>query len=76
MRTIWFKRFGWIYRPASWQGGIVVLLALVFCVQVFLAVDRHSHSASDTLYGVFPYFSCCFLLVNWVASNTSEGQTA
>jgi hypothetical protein len=47
------------------------MLALVFCVQVFVAVDRHSHSVSDTFYGVFPYFACCFLLFNWVASNTS-----
>ena len=76
MKTIWFKRCGWIYRPVSWQGGLVVLLALALCVQVFLAVDRPSHSVSDTLYGVFPYFSCCFLLVNWVASNTSSNQSA
>lgn len=74
MKNIWFRRLGWIYRPVSWQGVILVLLALAFCVQVFLAVDRHSHSVSDTLYGVFPYFGCCFLLVNWVASNTSSGQ--
>lgn len=74
MKSVWFRRLGWIYRPVSWQGFILVLLALAFCVQVFLAVDRHSHSVSDTLYGVFPYFGCCFLLVNWVASNTSGGQ--
>jgi hypothetical protein len=48
-----------------------VLLAVVFCVQVFLAVDRHSHSASDTLYGVFPYVVPCVMLLNWVASKTA-----
>jgi hypothetical protein len=67
----WFKPLGWIYRPASWQGILLVILALAFCVNVFIAIDRHSHSASDTLYGVFPYFACCFLLLNWIASNTS-----
>ncbi len=71
MNKAWFKRFGWLYRPVSWQGAAVVVLALAFCIQVFVAIDRHSHSASDTLYGVFPYFACCFLLLNWVASNTS-----
>jgi len=76
VKTVWFKRFGWSYRPVSWPGAVVVLLALAFCVQVFLAVDRRSHSATDTLYGVFPYFACCFLLVNWVASNTSDSQAA
>ena len=76
MKFVWFKRFGWSYLPVSWPGAVVVLLALAFCVQVFLAVDRRSHSATDTLYGVFPYVACCFLLVNWVASNTSGSQAA
>ena len=34
---------------------------------MFTAVDRHSHSATDTLYGIFPYFACTFLLVDWIA---------
>ena len=74
MNNVWFKRFGWVYRPVSWPGAVLLILALAFCVQVFVAVDRHSHSASDTLYGVFPYFACCFLLLNWVAANTSREQ--
>jgi len=68
----WFTRWGWIYRPVSWQGALVVLLAGAFCVQVFVAVDRRSHSASDTLYGVFPYVVPCLMLLNWVASKTSD----
>ena len=72
MNKGWFKRFGWVYRPVSWQGFLVVGLALFFCAQVFVAIDRHSHSASDTLYSIFPYFACCFLLLNWVAANTSK----
>jgi hypothetical protein len=50
--------------------GFVVLTS-VFCVQVFLAVDRHSHSASDTLYGVFPFVVPALMLLNWVASKTA-----
>ncbi len=46
-------------------------LALAFCVNVFIAIDRHSHSVSDTLYGVFPFFTCTFLLLDWLARNTS-----
>jgi hypothetical protein len=73
MNSRWFKRWGWVYLPVSWQGAVLVGLALAFCVQTFVAIDRHSHSASDTLYGVFPHFACCFLLLNWIASNaTSE----
>ena len=68
---VWFKPSGWIYRPVSWQAAVLVLLAVVFCVQVFVAVDRHSHSVSDTLYGVFPLVAPCLMLLNWVASKTS-----
>jgi hypothetical protein len=39
---------------------------------VFTAVDRHSHSVSDTLYGVFPSFVCTFLMLDWIAGRTSS----
>jgi hypothetical protein len=71
MAMRWFKPWGWIYRPVSWEGGLVTLLVVIFCAQVFVAVDRHSHSVSDTLYGVFPYFVPCLGVLNWVASKTS-----
>jgi hypothetical protein len=60
-----------VYRPASWQALLLLGLTGAFCVQVFVAVDRHSHSASDTLYGVFPYVVPSLILLNWVASKTS-----
>jgi hypothetical protein len=71
MIRAWFIPWGWVHRPRSWQGALLVLLAVVFCVQVFIAVDRHSHSASDTLYGVFPYIVPCLMLLEWVAARTS-----
>jgi Na+/glutamate symporter len=74
MKSNWFSRYGWFYLPTSVVGGIVCLLAAIFCVTVFIAVDRHSHSASDTLYGIFPYFACTFLLVDWVARRTSTAD--
>lgn len=72
MKTAWFKSLGWFYRPISLPGWIVSLLALIFCLQVFVAVDRHSHSASDTLYGVFPFFVSVFLLFDWIGRKTSR----
>ena len=54
MKHKWFKPWGWIYLPVSWQGALVTLLGLAFSVQVFLFIDSHSHSVSDTLYGIFP----------------------
>jgi amino acid permease len=74
MKTAWFKRCGWFYMPVSLAGYILCLLALVFCAQVFIAIDRHSHSASDTLYGVFPFYACTFLLFDWIARRTCRNS--
>jgi hypothetical protein len=70
MNAQWFKRLGWFYIPVSLPGIIIAVAALAFCVQVFVAVDRHSHSASDTLYGIFPFFAGVFLLFDWIAGRT------
>ena len=72
MKPEWFKRWGWLYRPISWQGVAIFAADSVFCAQVFLAVDRKSHSVSDTLYGIFPFFVCCFLLLDWIAARTTR----
>lgn len=67
----WFKEWGWLYLPVSVPGIVIVLAAAAFCVQIFFAIDSHSHSVSDTLYGIFPYWVCTFLLLNWIASRTN-----
>ena len=67
----WFSPWGWIYRPVSVPGAVLVMLAGIFCVQVFVAIDRHSHSVSDTLYGIFPFVVPSLIVLNWVASKTS-----
>jgi hypothetical protein len=72
MKMKWFKRFGWFYVPTAIPGVIVCVLAGLFCLTVFQAVDRHSHSVSDTLYGVFPFFVCAFLLVDWIGARTND----
>lgn len=72
MKLNWFKRHGWFYLPTTIPGVAIYLLAAVFCLTVFLAIDRRSQSASDTLYGVFPFFACAFLLVDWVAGRSTQ----
>jgi hypothetical protein len=73
MSTPWFKKTGWIYIPTAWQGILTAICFLAFCVNVFIAVDRSSHSVSDTLYGLFPFVVPAFLLYNWIGSETSRG---
>lgn len=71
MKTHWFKKIGWFHYPASVPGMLIALVAVAFCVQIFLAVDRRSHSVSDTLYGIFPFWVCTFMLFDWVGSRAT-----
>lgn len=71
MKTNWFKKTGWIFIPVSVAGFLISLALIIFCITVFIAVDRHSHSVSDTLYGIFPYFISAFTILFWIAKNTS-----
>jgi uncharacterized membrane protein YadS len=68
----WFKKAGWIYIPSSLAGVILYVITIIFCTTVFIAVDKHAHSNSDALYGIFPYFVCAFVLLFWADSNTCE----
>lgn len=75
MKRNWFAKYGWIYLPASWQGTLLVAAFFGFCVLVFVIVDRHSHSASDTLFGVMPFVAPAAILLYWVASKTCRNAT-
>ena len=72
MAKKWFKSYGWIYYPIKWPGYLITAFFLLFCINVFLAADRASHSVSDTFYNVFPYWIPAFLFWLWVAANTSK----
>jgi hypothetical protein len=72
MNLTWFRTWGWLFRPVSVAGCLALSLAILFCIQVFVLIDRHSHSVGDTVYGVFPYFVCGFLLLDWLATKTSD----
>lgn len=71
MKRKLFRQAGWFYVPISVLGWVMVAAAIGFCATVFVAVDRHSHSVSDTLYGVFPFLVCTFLLLEWVGRRSS-----
>ena len=75
MKTAWFKRCGWFYLPVTLPGFVIVTGALAFCANVFWAIDRKSHSVSDTLYGAYPFFVCTFFLLDWVARRKSDETT-
>jgi hypothetical protein len=71
MKRSWFEPWGWGYRPVAWPGYLICALAVAFACTTFVAVDRHSHSVSDTLYGLFPYWVPTLLLLERIAAHTS-----
>ena len=72
MKKAWFREWGWIYFPISWQGFCVTIVALLFCVHIFIFFDHDSHSGTDTLYGVFPYVVPTLLILEWIARKTNK----
>lgn len=66
----WFRPAGLLFVPVSLGGWLTAAVALAFCGQVFWFVDTHSHSVSDTLYGVFPFWAPTFLALAWIADRT------
>lgn len=45
----WFKRSGFLLLPKSIMGWLILLGGICFAVFMFIQIDNHSHSASDTL---------------------------
>ncbi len=76
MRHPWFVRRGWSYRPVAWQGVLITLAVLAGVAVAFLRVDGRSHSVSDTLYGVVPWWVLCLLLGHALAWLTSDRGTS
>ena len=66
----WFRPAGFLFMPVSAAGWLVTAAAFAFCAQVFWFVDTHSHSVSDTVYGVFPFWLPTLLALAWLAVRT------
>jgi hypothetical protein len=71
MKTIWFKKFGWVYIPIHFVGFIITLAAIIFLVPVYMAIVRNGHSVSDDLYDIFIYTTCTAFWWKWVADKTT-----
>lgn len=72
----WFKPAGIVFIPVSAAGWYIAILAAAFCAQVFLFVDAHSHSATDTRLGVFPFWVPALLALAWIADRTGGRSPA
>lgn len=66
----WFRPAGFLFVPVKVAGWVVTAAAIVFCAQIFLFVDGRSHSVSDTLYGIFPFWAPTLLGLAWISDRT------
>jgi hypothetical protein len=71
MKTIWFKRWGWVYLPVHMAGFAITVLTIVLLVPVYMAIIRSGHSVGDDLYHMFVYTTCAAFWWKWVAHKTS-----
>ena len=71
MKTLWFKKTGWVYIPVHIMGLLVTLGAITFLAPVYMAIVRNDHSASDDLYQMFVYTTCTAFWWKWIADKTS-----
>lgn len=71
MKTIWFKKAGWIYVPVHAIGLLITLAAIIFLVPVYMAIARTGHSVTDDLYQMFIYATCTAFWWKWIAEKTS-----
>ena len=66
----WFRPLGLLFMPTSVWGWICTAAAAAFCAQIFIFVDSRSHSVTDTLYGVYPFWVPTLLALAWLADRT------
>lgn len=69
-----FKKRGWIYVPVHILGWMVTIVISLIAMFFFLAIDKHSHSASDTLIGFLPYGTSLAAIYFFIAINTSTNK--
>jgi hypothetical protein len=49
MNVKWFVRKGILFFPVSLIGWLIAIVAIGYCVYLFVDIDSRSHSVSDTL---------------------------
>jgi putative effector of murein hydrolase LrgA (UPF0299 family) len=72
MQMNWFKRSGFLFLPKSIMGWMILFAGICFAVFIFIRLDRHSHSASDTLRPFFIDLIFIVIVYELIAFFTSK----
>jgi hypothetical protein len=71
MEKLFFKKQGLLYIPVHMAGWLLILISVAACLWFFIAIDRNSHSASDSLIHFFVYATAVAFWFKWIADATS-----
>ena len=66
----WFRPMGLLFVPVSTLGWMATLLAFAFCAHIFWFFDQRSHSVTDLLYSIFPFWAPTLLGLAYIADRT------
>lgn len=74
MRKPWFKskNYGYGWRPATWQGWLILILFLILILANFFRIDAINHSISDLLANFIPQTVIMILALALISSITGE----
>jgi hypothetical protein len=78
MKFPWFKKIGIIFVPISIIGWIIFGAAIAYTIDIFIDIDSHSHSASDT---IRPFIlnlliiGVVYSLIAWITSSMPSGTS-
>lgn len=72
MKMVAFRKMGWLYKPVSILGWIILIAAVVFLVSVYTTYNKHAHGFEDLAYKIYPHYIATFLLYQWIAHKSSK----
>ncbi len=74
MEKYWFKakRYGWGWRPVTWQGWIIMLVYVAALILTVYATGLNKHSTSDSLFTAAAVFVALTLLLLAICYQTGE----
>lgn len=67
----WFIPVRGSYLPCSWQGALTYIPFLYYLAITFMAVNRNTHSVSDFVIILFPYWVSGAVVMHWIAKQKS-----
>ena len=67
----WFVPLRASYLPVTWQGWLTYIPYLYYLFITFTAINHHTHSVSDLVINLIPYWVSGAVIMTWIAKRKS-----